>query len=747
MLLQNDRVLAEFAENTGALIRLKDRRTGMDFINMLPAAACRATISYYKQRDGREVLLEHQMIENEKAEVTAAAQGVAICWRMSHGVTVHAAVSLLKDGLSFSSWAECGDRTQIMLVEYPVIGGMGDWNGRGEMIHSFATGLQIKNPLRHFNNGEGVRYAPYPECFSGATMQFFAYMAQNTGGLMFMAEDGESHQKWLNLYRNGDGMEGSMMYGYEDMGFGKKICAPYAFTVRFLEGRGWWEPAERYKAWAIRQSWCAMGTLRQRPHCEWLMKNVGLSTFGISASKDRTSYIRRYHQDVNTRVFHILGPDWAHTTQSFGKGNPGYSLDGWVPASFHRDNLQAIREMGDYFAPFEFDLFGHARPDEGEDIQQAAEANRQVFPKPPNTYSCDAYDFFMMCPCQKHTHDMHVERDRQIAAQSGADAMYYDISANNLLHICLQEDHDHPKGGGNVLTRSYRRIYQDTKDACARARGESYFPVGTEMINEVFLPELDFYQSRAGAQPCSALEMWPYKKLLNRGDAELIPLFTYVYHEYGAVRLDGWGKLVEEVGDLFYDSAAKIYLWGGLYEINHEYSPGEAFDGVETLVEDHYWEGFDRFGYEYAPGRARYLRQFAALRTGQGNRYLAYGQMLPPPQLDVPERSKHYYHYNHGVKEIFSGDILLPAVRASAWKSQEENSTSYALFLVNTELDVQRVSLRLKQEDYPGAKEVVMLIGFGDKVQEEMLGTLHAAAVLPLELSLPSRQPVMLELR
>lgn len=747
MLLQNDRVLAEIAETTGKLIRLKDRRTGMDFINALPASACRATVSYYVMRDGNEVLIEHRPMEGGKAEVTATDQGAAICWHMDQGVTVHAEVSLLKDGLGFSSWAECGEKTQIQLVEYPVIGGMGDWNGNAEMIHSFATGLRVKNPLKNFNSGEGVRYAPYPECFSGASMQFFAYLSQDAGGLLFTAEDGESHQKWLNLYRNGDGMEGTMMYGYEDMGFGKKVSAPYAFTVRFLEGRGWWEAAARYKAWATQQSWCAMGTLRQRPHCEWLLKDVGLSTFGIDASQDRTNYIRHYHEDVNTRVFHILGPDWAHTTQSFGKGNPGYSLDGWVPTAFHQGNLQAIREVGDYFAPFEFDMHGHARPEEGEDVQQAAEANRHVFPKPPHTYSCDAYKFFMMCPCQEHTHDLHVERDRQIVAESGANAMYYDISANNLLHICLNEKHNHPKGGGNVLTQSYRRIYQDTKEACAKARKEDYFPVGTEMINEVFLPVLDFYQARAGAQPCSALELWPYKKLINQGEAELIPLFAYVYHEYGAVRMDGWGKMVEEVGDLFYDSAAKIYLWGGLYEINHEYSPGEAFDGVETLVEDHYWAGFGRFGYEYSYGRARYLRQLAALRTGEGNRYLAYGQMMPPPQMEIAERTKHYYHYNHGVKEIFSGDILLPAVRTAAWKSQEEDGDDYALFLVNTELDAQRVVLRLRQADYPDAKQVVLLTGFGGEVKEEVMGELPADGVMTLELTLPSRSPVMLELR
>ena len=748
MILQNNRVYAEISDNTGTLVRLKDQKTGMEFINAMPSAACRVTTKYHVLRDNLYVVTSDKEFIAGKAQVEATSDGAEIVFSVEQGITVHANVTLLEDGLAFTSYADCPEQTQIQMVEYPVIGGMRDWYGCSEMAHAFATGLRVKNPLKHFAPGEGVRYAPYPECFSGASMQFYAYYALGYGGLMFTAEDGESHQKWLNLYRKGDAMEGTMMYGFEDMGFGKSVHAPYPFTVRFLDGKGWWEAAEKYKVWAVKQRWCAMGKLTERQHCEWLLKDVGLTTFGIDVSQDRTNYIRRYHEDVNTHVFHVLGPDWAHTTQSFGKGNPGYSLDGWVPTRFNQSNLEEIRRLGDYFAPFEFDLFGHARPEEGEEIGKKAAENRHVFPSEPFTYSCDKYHFFMMCPCEKHTHDMHVARDAQIVQESRAHAMYYDISANNLLHICLSDKHHHPVGGGNVITAGYKKIYSDTKAACADARGDAYFPIGTEMINEVFLPELDYYQARAGAQPCSSLEMWPYKKLLDDGRAELIPMFAYVYHEYGAVRMDGWGKCVEEVGDLFYDSAAKIYLWGGLYELNHEYSPGEAFDGVETRVEDHYWEGFGPFGYEYSPGRARYLRQFAALRTGRGNRYLAYGRMRPDPLTNVPLRNKHFYHYNHGVEEIYSGDLMIPAVRSVAWESTDDQPKGYALFLINTELDVQRVHLDLHGTDYPGAHQVTMITGFGkEKEMEEELGVLDENGMLTLELSLPSRAPVMIEIR
>ena len=98
-----------------------------------------------------------------------------------------------------------------------------------------------------------------------------------------------------------------------------------------------------------------------------------------------------------------------------------------------------------------------------------------------------------------------------------------------------------------IIEEAYRRNYADTKAAMCEI-AERYIPMGTEMINETMLDLIDYYQARAGGQPAAPLEGWPIRELLKSGDARLIPMFTYVYHEYGALRLDGWGKLAEEIG-------------------------------------------------------------------------------------------------------------------------------------------------------------------------------------------------------
>lgn len=721
------RVRIEISDRDGALLALRDEDRAVDYVTAVPAAPFRLTL-----KNGEEPISTFRHFDLQEGK-----DGAQLSWLLENGMAIHAWIRLMEDGVSFSSHVTCPGEEKALLCEYPIIGGLGDLGEGTFMAHSFATGVLIHDPLHSLAPGKGIRYAPYPESFSGASMQFYTYGCKGRGSLLFMAEDGENHLKWLNLYRQGDAMEGTLMYGYEDLSAAPS--APYPFSVYFLEGTGWQEAAARYKQWAVKQPWCAQGPIAFRPHSQWLMQTIGLCTFGINAGHDRARYIQRYHKDIGVPIFHILGPDWTNTPQTFSYGTPG-GLPDWVPTRFHQGTLKAIRQAGDYFAPFEFDLM--VTPHKG-DYEQAKEAYQQ-FPS-PSKYSIDGYHFHMLCPCEEYTGYMHQARDVQVVRESGADGMYYDISANNLLHICLREDHHHPVGGGLALTKGYQALYQETKDACATEKG-NYVPIGTEMMNEVFLPQLDFYQARAGGRPCAALELWPFTKQLKTGQAELIPMFSYVYHEYGAVRMDGWGKLVEETGDLFYDSAAKIYLWGGVYELNYEYSPSEAIDGIETSPDEHYFPFHPR-GFEYSPGRARYLRQFAALRTGAGNRYLAYGQMMDGPDLDIPLCTKQYFHYNHKDEDICAGFIDVPAVRLSAYRSCDEEKLGYAIFLVNSDVQACDIHFSISSEQYPEANAAYLLSDFDPDrpPKRELLGVIQEE--LSLNLSLPARKVIMIELQ
>ncbi|MDF2611559.1 MAG: hypothetical protein K0R92_3033, partial [Lachnospiraceae bacterium] len=131
-------------------------------------------------------------------------------------------------------------------------------------------------------------------------------------------------------------------------------------------------------------------------------------------------------------------------------------------------------------------------------------------------------------------------------------------------------------------------------------------------------------------------------------------------------RMDGWGKLTKEGGDLIYHTIAKTYLWGGLFEINSEYSAMEAIEGIENSSEEHY-SRFSPVGFPYDKSIADYLSRFASLRTGRYNKFLAYGEMKRPPKLKTSRNWRTYYQYNISKNSMEQGDrgiILLDSVIA-----------------------------------------------------------------------------------
>jgi hypothetical protein len=97
---------------------------------------------------------------------------------------------------------------------------------------------------------------PYPESFSGATMQFFGYYRQGGIGLYCAALDGEASQKWLNFYKENSALRASQVYGYEDCGYGKGLEQAWDFVVTPLEDARWETCADRYKTWAHAQVRC-----------------------------------------------------------------------------------------------------------------------------------------------------------------------------------------------------------------------------------------------------------------------------------------------------------------------------------------------------------------------------------------------------------------------------------------------------------------------------------------------------------
>ncbi|MGP4041095.1 DUF6259 domain-containing protein [Gracilibacillus sp. D59] len=740
--LENEYILLLFDNQTGSIKRIFDKQKQIDYISQLEQG-----YPFRVEYENANVSSEFESFDYELIEEEELI-GYKFNWTLSPKNKVNATVHLMKgsnDIYFFSKFINELEQPVISL-EYPIIPNLLPITENGTedyLVHSFATGVKIQNPLEHFGeDSNGFRYMPYPEGFSGSTMQFFSYYGRGKGGLYFATYDSESYSKWHSIYKNeNDLLEASFIHSCEDIGEKKGIEVPYPAVVKLLNGLDWYESADIYKEWATNQYWCQKGPIAElsdKDKSKWLMEDVGVSTFGINAGHDRSAWIKAFHEQINTQMFHILGPDWPQTTQDFGNHIPGGFQD-WFPTKFNKETLSAIQKYDDKYAPFEFDYLFNINGAEGDIGKKAL----QAIPK-DSIKSIDKYNFPLLCPVCDFTQKLHVQRDRQLQKEMNVDAIYYDISANNIMKICMDDSHGHPKGAGRAITMAYRENYQKTKQAMQEQTSMDYIPMGTEMMNEVFLDTLDYYQARAGGQPAAPLEGWNIKDLLKTGKAELIPLFTYVYHEFGEVRLDGWGKLVEEIGDLFFFTVARSYLWGGLYELNYEYSPMEMLNDEENTPEEHYYQ-FEPRGYQFSTDRAQYISKFANLRTGIGNKYLSYGKMLKPIVFACESVSLNWFHYNCDVNFAEyndSGILDVSSIVHSAWQYRHQ---SIGLFFANVSDREQTIHFNLDLTHFGIFKEKnsqckVYLDGEASDYFE-----MNSDENKQVKLSIPSHSVVMME--
>jgi len=738
--LENGRLRVGIGAEDGAVRLLRDERAGIDYVGEAPAA------EPFRLETDAGFSSEFESFEFRREVSASGVAQLSLTWRTKTGVVVHGTLALAEgsDSLEFRCSADNGSEERLLSLEFPIIANLREITAGGEadyIAHAFATGFRVRNPMKNFDEScAGWRYAPYPESFSGASMQFFSYYGLNRGGLYFAALDGEGYAKWLNFHKNAQGgLEASFIHGCEEMGPGKGIAPPYPVRISLLEGRDWYEAADLYKDWATGQKWCEGGTLARKKQAgktaAWLHDEIGAATFGINAGADRTPWLRKYRELIPTPMFHVLGPDWTNAPQTFYKGVPG-GFDDWFPTRFHPDTLACLRESGDKFAPFEFDYLYRFDGADGELGKAAA----QKFPE--RIKSMDRYEFPFLCPAHPYAHDFHVRRDETLQRTDDVDAIYYDISANNIMKVCMDEKHGHSVGAGQAIEDAYRRNYADTRKAMEAVAGRPV-PMGTEMMNETLLGLIDYYQARAGGQPAAPLEGWPFRELLKTGAAELIPMFAYVYHEYGAVRLDGWGKLVEEIGSLYYFTVARTYLWGGLYELNYEYSPMEALDGIENAAEEHYYP-FEARGYALSEERAGYLAMYAGLRTGRANKYWAYGRMLKPLEWIGPRLRMDWFHYNHGTKSKEyndSGQLDADAIVHSAWQYEEE---SVGLFFANVGEMNFAVRTRIEPERY--GMSTVAAWAYGQDGEVPAAVRLERLPSGETEFDVPGRSVVVIEL-
>jgi len=460
--------------------------------------------------------------------------------------------------------------------------------------------------------------------------------------------------------------------------------------------------------------------------------------------------------EAHRRFFELLGADWSRLPEQrwreifeeYNRCGPWLPPDTpplpWFPTRFHPANLETIRKNGDYFTPFFFDFFAYGHDHESYGMNRGEPAGWQL----PTELVQAGFAKIWMDPCASYWQDFHASRDAQIVAESQADGLYYDISAGCGPRWSDRDDHGHPPGYGRWLWDGYAETYRKSKAAATAEKGR-YVAQGIEMGIENLIRYVDFCQWRAGGLVQGDIELMPFMDLVKQGKAIKLPLFSYLYHEYGPVMLDGWAKLSREFGEIFYLIAAQVALQqGGLVELNYEYSPLELFPGMTGPTYQlmyHCAILVDQEPYEADPEKLKFLREIALARTEFAKDYLAYGKAMRPVRFvsSVPEMYFSWKHYNSIGGRRESGRYLAPSIVHQAWSYRDEK---LGLLFVNldgtqaqdVEFTIDRPKYRLRKASY----SIWRVTGDG----REKMGSWDHEDTLNLSVHLPPRRIVLIEI-
>lgn len=677
-------LLIEIDAATGAVGRVRNLARDLDLIAVPTLAPA-----------FRVHLASGETIERaDEFRAEPRTDGYRLHWRLPHGISLDADVLVHADDIRFRIRARCDGTATIDQVEYPVLARVGRLGGSGvdELVHTHAGGMLFRDPVDLLGpdpaNTRRLRRSVYPAGFGGSWMQFLGYYARGRGGFAIVVEDPDRSYKWFSVDGDGAALGLSVIHDAPHPAPGAGLAPGYDVVVAPLTRGSWYEVADRYRSFVDEQPWG-----RRTPRTGWLRDRVGLATFGINARHDRSEWLDAIHRMAGTPVFHVLGPNWAGSGLNYMQNLPGGTVDSFLPARFSAENIATIRRNGDYFAPFEFDVFCI---DQDEQMLAARWAH-----DPTNLGLADAnlMKFPLMCAGSPYWYDLHTERDTRLVAEYGPDALYYDISVNNLLMECLSDNHTHRAGSGTDVAERFARMYDETNAATGSAAGH-HVPVGVETMSERFLDQFDYYQARGEAGPYAGFEVNAFRDWILAGRAEKIPLLTYVYGERAPLRLDGWAKLSAQAGDLFYWVAAQVVLGGGLFELNYEFSALEDLDGRSDNVDEHYFR-FDERHYAIDPAKAAFLGEVARARTGAANPFLAHGRMLPAPIVEAPPITLDFHTYNvpqHDPNYDARGEMTVPSVLASAWQLEGR-----AIWLVaNVAPHAQHVLVDGRSVELPG---------------------------------------------
>ena len=699
----NEYLELSFDKIDGKLLEIKDKTSGVQFVNSSSAWQSPFWLTYVK--DNQSKGLTHWQASSFQIQPVTNNNGksLILSWKdfIVDGtpikLIIHAIVSVENDS-SISTWDLAitnQDNIAIERVSFPVIQGIGSISADpldDYLAYPSLSGLLFQDPLHNMRENTGW-HPGYPSAY--ANMQFLAYYSSSSQtGVYFAAHDGSANLKTLSVYKPAPGRLTISCDHYPEKMVGANFGMGYLAIIGTFSG-DWFNAAQIYRRWATQQSWVSKGSLFER---------TDIPKWYLDAGFRQQFYTRPFGLPVNpfSKVSEILA-DSSSFLEAKGIG----VWIGWEKRGFYL-------EEPDVFPPKEgWDSFGSAiahTHETGNSLlcmldttsysslapswpKAEAYASRDIN---QNLYSLGDYfeagaraTLYAMCPGTEYW--------QTTLKQTLTNFFWRDIDMVQLDGFpvvppfsCYATNHAHPKGLGNWWTENYKQIFNDFKSE-ARKHNPN-FVLTSEGMAEPYLSLLDTMED---AHTTSWSPITVSNVFKNVYQVQMIPMWQVIYHDY--LSLGAGFSQVSRLGptgatgftdyrDYYIRGFCRALIWG---EMPHVWYADEKFSDLNEDAERE---------------MALYLKRIVKARCTYAKEFLVFGKMLREPTINVPS-----FVINGAVKipcsNIEYPPFISPKVLCSSWESPSQNTGH---IFSNISRDRVNFSVLLGNQQLPESSNKVM---------------------------------------
>ena len=584
-------------------------------------------------------------------------------WQTEDGIKVLATVrlekgdSMLHWGLSLKGLSGRGG----VSVRYPILHygkmenedlAVSSWLGRLEKDPR--SGIGPDKPIVRFSQDSPGQMA----------MQMMALYDRESGdGIYFATNDKSSYTKNYTIEFDTLGTCFFVKH-FPDLG-DRSFSPDYEVITGPFKG-DWLSAAKIYRKWAKEQRWCKQSRLVNHQIPEWVL-GTGLWVWNRGRSENVLPDALHLQQISGIPVS-VLWHWWCGCGHD--EDFPHY-LPPREGAEHFRDAVQTAAGEGVnslvYMNSFRW---GTSVP-EWKDAAPYSLKNAHGEPSTTVSNAFTGHGIAAMCLSCDYWTDKYVGMADTLLRDYGVGGIYMDEAC--LALRCFDPNHGHPLSGGSYWVKDFSRMASDIreKDPGAVLAGEG--------SGEDWIADLDIFLTLAVS-----------RERYIGGNAEAIPLFQAVYHDY-AITFGSYSSLVyppyDELWPVEFRPEGCETPLPDEYNLQFRMEQARSFVfGMQPMIANYH-----AFLDEMREPEMDFLRRLAETRR-EYSKYLLYGELERAPLIVVPyadiDISKVSIYASRDGKSAPRMRKSVPLLYSGMWKAKDGES---ALFIVNISDEPQRL--------------------------------------------------------